>query len=60
MTTTTADIIRERFPGRVVLTPAEVAEVIGQHPDHVRDRLLSGTLIPGLRKDGGALARTGG
>ncbi|MCL7713203.1 helix-turn-helix domain-containing protein [Stenotrophomonas mori] len=53
MTRTTADIIRELFPGRVVLTPAEVAEVIGQHVDHVRDRLLRGTLIPGLRKDGG-------
>jgi len=53
MTHTTADIIRERFPGRVVLMPKQVAEVIGQHPDHVRDRLLRDTLIPGLRKDGG-------
>lgn len=50
---TTADIIRTCFSGRVVLTPAETAKVIDQHVDHVRDRLQKGTLILGLRKDGG-------
>jgi len=50
---TTAEIIRERFPGKVVLTVAEVAIVIGQHPDHVRDRLRNGSLVPGLQRDGG-------
>lgn len=48
----TAEIIHARFPGKVVLTSAEVAIVLGQHVDHVRDRLLNGSLIPGLRKDG--------
>lgn len=55
---TTAEIIATKFPGRVVLTPEEVAEVwkgkttrgvVGE----VREKLKRGTLIPGLRKNGG-------
>lgn len=49
----TAEIIHARFPGKVVLTVTEVAIVIGQHPDHVRGRLRNGSLVPGLRRDGG-------
>jgi len=50
---TTEERIAARYPGKEVLTPKQVADVIGQHVDHVRDRLLNGSLIPGLRKDGG-------
>lgn len=50
---TVAEAIEARFPGKPILTPKQVAEVMGQHPDTVRDRLLHGTLVPGLRKDHG-------
>ena len=55
---TTAEIIAAKFPGRVVLTPEEVAEiwkgkttrgVVGE----IREKLKRGTLIPGLSKNGG-------
>jgi|GEM_PF-1994085 hypothetical protein len=54
----TADIIRERFPGRIVLTPEEVAVVMKRKPTRgtvqgIRERLKSGTLIPGLKRQGG-------
>lgn len=54
----TSDIIRERFPGRGVLTPPEVAEVwrgerTREAVGAIRKRLSRGTLIPGLKKNGG-------
>lgn len=54
----TSDIIRERFPGRGVLTPPEVAEVwrgerTREAVSAIRKRLSRGTLIPGLKKNGG-------
>lgn len=54
----TLDIIRARFPGRATLTPEEVAEVIHGSADRaivggVRDALVKGIIIPGLRKLGG-------
>lgn len=55
---TTAEIIQQKFPGRAVLTPEEVAEVWkGQvtrsSVESIRQRLKAGTLIKGLRKNGG-------
>ena len=54
----TSTIIQERFPGRVVLSPEEVAEVwrgsrSRQAVAAIRKRLSRGTLIPGLKKNGG-------
>jgi len=55
---TTEEIINGRFPGRVVLTPPEVAEVwrgerTREAVGAIRKRLSRGTLIPGLKKNGG-------
>ena len=54
----TSDIISERFPGRGVLTPPEVAEIwhgerSREAVGSIRKRLTRGTLIPGLKKNGG-------
>jgi hypothetical protein len=54
----TADIIRERFPGRAELGPDEVAAVLHGRTDRsavqrVREELDRGLLVPGLRKRGG-------
>lgn len=54
----TSTIIQDRFPGRVVLSPEEVAEVWRGSRSRkavgaIRKRLSRGTLIPGLRKNGG-------
>lgn len=54
----TGTIIQERFPGQIVLTPEEVAEVWrGERSREtvaaIRKRLSRGTLIPGLKKNGG-------
>ena len=54
----TSDIIRERFPGRGVLTPPEVAEVWRGERTRgavaaIGKRLSRGTLIPGPEKNGG-------
>lgn len=54
----TSEIIQQRFPGRVVLTPDEVAEVwrgsrSREAVGAIRKRLTRGTLIPGLKKSGG-------
>ncbi len=51
------DIILGQFPGRITLSCKEVALLIyGQDSraacNGVRDRLMAGTLIPGLRKNG--------
>ncbi len=55
---TTAEIISSKFPGRAVLTPEEVAEVWKGKAtrgvvEGVRAKLKAGTLIPGLKKNGG-------
>ncbi|MBB6064079.1 hypothetical protein [Pseudoxanthomonas broegbernensis] len=55
---TTEEIIAQRFPGRVVLSPEEVAEVwrgsrSRQAVGTIRKRLTRGTLVPGLKKNGG-------
>ena len=54
----TADIIRERFPGRAELGPDEVAAVLHGRTDRsavqrIREELERGLLVPGLRKRGG-------
>lgn len=54
----TGTIIQERFPGRGVLTPPEVAEVwrgerTREAVGAIRKRLSRGTLIPGLKQNGG-------
>lgn len=54
----TGTIIQERFPGRVVLSPEEVAEVWRGSRSRkavgaIRKRLSRGTLVPGLKKNGG-------
>lgn len=53
------EVLQDAFPGRVSLTPKEVARAIhGQGKDTkkrveaVRNALDDGTLIPGLRKNG--------
>ncbi len=54
----TSTIIQDRFPGRVVLSPEEVAEVwrgsrSRKAVSAIRKRLSRGTLVPGLKKNGG-------
>ncbi len=56
---TTFDLLKEAFPGRIELSPREVAQAIyGQGKDtrkrieQVNRALNEGRLIPGLRKDG--------
>lgn len=54
----TGTIIQERFPGRVMLTPAEVAEVwrgsrSREAMGAIRKQLSRGTLVPRTKKNGG-------
>ncbi|RDS85948.1 hypothetical protein [Dyella psychrodurans] len=56
----TLDILRERFPGRVALTPKEIAQAIHgdaaatkKRVESIREKLDAGTLIPGIRKGKG-------
>jgi len=56
----TEEIIRGRFPGRVVLTPEELAEVwrgsrSRKAVNAIRERLLRDARVPGLQKNGGGL-----
>lgn len=51
------DLLRATFPGRVSLSPREVAVALRgkdtpKRVERVRAELDAGTLIPGLRKDG--------
>ncbi len=55
---TTEEIVASKFPGRVVLTPEELAEVWKGKTtrgvvEGIRAKLKAGTLIPGLKKNGG-------
>lgn len=54
----TEEIITGRFPGRIALTSEEVAEVwrgsrSREAVGAIRERLSRGTLVPGLKKNGG-------
>lgn len=56
----TLDILRARFPGRVVLTPQEIAQAIHgdaaatkKRVEAIRKKLDAGVLIPGIRKGKG-------
>ena len=53
----TLDILRDKFPGRVALSPKEVAQALHgdakttkKRVEAVRKKLDNGTLIPGIRK----------
>lgn len=53
------EVLQDAFPGRVTLSPKEVARAIHgeglytkKRVEAVRNALDAGTLIPGLRKDG--------
>lgn len=48
----TLDLLLRQWPGKVALTPEEVAVVLSRQPDTIRDKMRDGSL-PGAVKRGG-------
>lgn len=46
------DLLLRQWPGKVALSPEEVAIVLGKQPETVREKMRQGTL-PGATKRGG-------
>jgi len=51
-------LLREMFPGKVMLTVEDVAQVLGRTGaggyEQTREQLAAGVIVPGLRKVGGS------
>jgi hypothetical protein len=57
MGVSSVDVLREAFPGRVALSPSEIALVLygsatRKRVERVRNELDAGVLVPGLTKTG--------
>lgn len=46
------DLLLRQWPGKVALTPEEVAVVLSKQPETIRDKMREGSL-PGAKKQGG-------